>query len=90
MLSTSNCFTLKLSSEQQRCIKELNDTLRELSSASDKNLLALLQRFCYYYFYYNYSTSTKIRRATKSLTKQTAHVSLRQIQDLQKGRVNDD
>ena len=53
MMRTSNCFTLKLSSEQHRCIKELNDTLWELSSASARNLLALLQRFYYYYYYYS-------------------------------------
>jgi len=43
MISTSNCFTFKLSSEQLRCIKELKVTLCELSSAAAKNLLALLQ-----------------------------------------------
>ena len=85
MMRTSNCFTLKLSSEQHWCIKELNDTLWELSSASARNLLALLQRLYYYYYCNN-----KHRRATKFLTKKTAPVSLRQIQDRQKGRVNDD
>ena len=85
MMRTSNCFTLKLSSEQHWCIKELNDTLWELSSASARNLLALLQRLYYYYYCNN-----KHRRATKLLTKKTAPVSLRQIQDRQKCRVNDD
>jgi hypothetical protein len=56
MMRTSNCFTLKLSSEQHWCIKELNDTLWELSSASARNLLALLQRLYYYYYYCNNKT----------------------------------
>ncbi len=48
MMRTSNCFTLKLSSEQLRYIKELKETLWELSLAAAKNLLALLQNFCYF------------------------------------------